>query len=46
VGTALVDLIDFNTKRMDDVNAAVVDAEHIGADGILGTDSLSWAASP
>jgi len=40
VGTALVDRIDLSTKRMNDVSAAVLEAEHMGADGILGTDSL------
>lgn len=40
VGTALVDHLDLAVKRVSGVQAAVLEGEHIGADGILGTDSL------
>jgi predicted aspartyl protease len=41
VRTAMLDRIDYSAKRVAGVEAAVLEAEHIGADGILGTDSLS-----
>jgi predicted aspartyl protease len=41
VRTARVDRIDYSVKRFAGVEAVVLEAEHIGADGILGTDSLT-----
>lgn len=41
VGTASVPLLDLNAKQVRNVDAALLDAHNIGADGILGLDSLS-----
>jgi predicted aspartyl protease len=40
IRTAQVDRIEYTAKRVDDINAAVLEGVNIGADGILGTDSL------
>ncbi len=40
VGTARVPLLDFAAKRVTNVDAALLDAQYMGADGILGLDSL------
>jgi len=40
IRTAQVNSIEYTAKRVDDINAAVLEGVNIGADGILGTDSL------
>lgn len=40
IKTAQVARIEYTAKRVDDINAAVLEGAYIGADGILGTDSL------
>lgn len=40
IGTANVPLLDLTAKQVTNVNAALLDSEHMGADGILGLDSL------
>lgn len=40
VGTAKVPVLDFTAKRVTNVDAALLEARHMGADGILGLDSL------
>ncbi len=41
VGTATVPVLDLTAKQVNNVDAAVLDSQHMGADGILGLDSLS-----
>jgi predicted aspartyl protease len=40
VGTATVPVLDLPTKKVTNVDAALLEAENMGADGILGLDSL------
>lgn len=40
VGTANVPSMDYEARRVNNVEAALLEAENIGADGILGLDSL------
>ena len=40
VGTANVPMLDLAAKQVTNLNAALLDSEHMGADGILGLDSL------
>ena len=40
VATAVVPDLRISAKQVGDVDAPVLDARHVGADGILGTDSL------
>jgi predicted aspartyl protease len=41
VGTANVPVLDLAAKQVHNVDAALLEAQNIGADGILGLDSLS-----
>jgi predicted aspartyl protease len=41
VATTDLPQIRFSERRVDNVRALVLDADHVGADGVLGTDSLS-----
>lgn len=41
IGTANVPVLDLAAKQVKNVDAALLDSEHMGADGILGLDSLS-----
>ncbi|WP_114228164.1 MULTISPECIES: retroviral-like aspartic protease family protein [Sphingomonas] len=40
IHTARVDRLEYTAKRVDGIDAAVLEGINIGADGILGTDSL------
>lgn len=40
IRTAQVDRLEYTARTVDDINAAVLEGSNIGADGILGTDSL------
>lgn len=40
IGTANVPLLDLTAKQVTNINAALLNSEHMGADGILGLDSL------
>lgn len=40
VGTATVPHLDFTAEQLTNVEAALLDARHMGADGILGLDTL------
>jgi len=40
IETTNVSTLDLNARQVKNVNAALLDAAHIGADGILGLDSL------
>jgi predicted aspartyl protease len=40
IGTANVPLLDLSAKQVRDIDAAILDAGNMGADGILGMDSL------
>jgi predicted aspartyl protease len=40
VTTAKVPQLIFSQRRVNNLNAVLLDGEHVGADGVLGTDSL------
>lgn len=40
VGTARVPMLDLRAKQMNDIEAALLEASNMGADGILGLDAL------